>query len=175
MVKTDFRTINYLENGNERQKMAYSCLADLRIFEILKQFNPLLAGTIPINIDIENSDLDIICECVDVDLFYDFLIENFGNQTSFSIAKLVVRNTASIVASFESKEFSIEIFGQNCPSHLQNAFLHMLAENLVLQENGEAFRQEIIQLKRLGYKTEPAFAKALNLSGDPYDAILSLL
>ncbi len=32
----------------------------------------------------------------------------------------------------------------------------------------KAFRQEIIALKKQGYKTEPAFAMALGLKGDPY-------
>ncbi len=174
MQKMDFSSIKYLKNGNDRQKMAYRCLTDLRLFEILEQFNPILAGTIPINIDIENSDLDIICECVDVDLFYNFLIDNFGNQTSFSIAKLVVRNVASIVANFESNEFSIEIFGQNCPTKFQYAYLHMLAEHNALQQGGEKMRHEIIKLKLQGYKTEPAFAKVLCLNGDPYEAVLKL-
>lgn len=174
MAKIDFSTIKYLKNGNDRQKKAYRCLTDLRLFELLKQFNPILAGTIPINIDIANSDLDIICEYIDVDVFYNFLIKNFSNQTSFSIAQIVVRNAASIVANFEFNGFPIEIFGQNCPPKFQNAYLHMLAEYNALQQGGETLRQEIIKLKLQGYKTEPAFAKALFLNGDPYEAVLKL-
>ena len=170
-----FKSIDYLAKGNDIQKKAYCCIVDLRLFEILKQFNPLLAGTIPININIENSDLDIICECSNTDLFYQFLTDKFSSHSSFCISRQTVRDVDSVIASFESNGFCIEIFGQNCPSHLQNAYLHLLAENKVLQEKGEAFRQEIISLKLLGYKTEPAFAKALHLNGDPYDAILKLL
>ncbi|RZL37072.1 MAG: DUF4269 domain-containing protein, partial [Pedobacter sp.] len=57
----DFQDISYLKNGNERQKSAYQTLIKYQIFEKLSGFNPLLAGTIPIDIDIPESDLDIIC------------------------------------------------------------------------------------------------------------------
>ncbi|MNO76159.1 hypothetical protein D3C76_672280 [compost metagenome] len=36
------------------------------------------------------------------------------------------------------------------------------------------FRERIILLKTSGWKTEPAFAKALGLEGDPYEALLEL-
>jgi len=48
----------------------------------------------------------------------------------------------------------------------------MLILHRLLQERGEAFRREIIALKQRAYKTEPAFAKALGLEGDPYLALL---
>ena len=43
---------------------------------------------------------------------------------------------------------------------------------MLLQRHGAAFRQKIFQLKQSGFKTEPAFAQALNLDGDPYLALL---
>ncbi|WP_050009687.1 DUF4269 domain-containing protein [Flavobacterium sp. B17] len=70
----DFTTINYLKTGNQKQKRAYEILTKYRIFEKLKDFSPLLAGTIPIEIDTEESDLDIICE-VDLRFKEDFLDE----------------------------------------------------------------------------------------------------
>lgn len=38
----------------------------------------------------------------------------------------------------------------------------------------EDLKSRVIELKRSGLKTEPAFAKALGLAGDPYVAILKL-
>jgi hypothetical protein len=58
----DFTTIDYLKEGNDRQKKAYEVLLKYKIFEKLSNYSPLLAGTVPIEIDIEGSDLDIICE-----------------------------------------------------------------------------------------------------------------
>ncbi|MGV2488720.1 UNVERIFIED_CONTAM: DUF4269 domain-containing protein, partial [Bacillus mycoides] len=57
----NFDNIEYLQHGNNRQRQAYSILTNNQILSKLKQFDPILVGTIPINIDIENSDLDIIC------------------------------------------------------------------------------------------------------------------
>jgi hypothetical protein len=59
----NFRNIEYLKFGNERQKLAYSEIRKLHIFEKLKKYNPILTGTIPIEIDLPESDLDMICEC----------------------------------------------------------------------------------------------------------------
>ncbi len=58
----NFKDITYLKEGTIRQKEAYKVLLELNIFELLKNFKPILLGTIPINIDIESSDLDIICQ-----------------------------------------------------------------------------------------------------------------
>jgi len=49
---------------------------------------------------------------------------------------------------------------------------HLIIEHKLLIKNGEDFRQQIIKLKRQGHKTEPAFAIALDLSGDPYMELL---
>ena len=59
----DFKDIGYLKNGNLRQQNAFDVLSELDIFEKLKEYNPILPGTIPIEIDLPKSDLDIICEC----------------------------------------------------------------------------------------------------------------
>jgi hypothetical protein len=49
----------------------------------------------------------------------------------------------------------------------------MLIEHHLLNYYDEEFRLKIVSLKEQGYKTEPAFAKVLNLKGDPYQALLN--
>ena len=66
----------------------------------------------------------------------------------------------------------IEIFGQAIAVTEQQAFRHMLAEHFLLKKYGEPLRKEVIELKKAGLKTEPAFAKALMLEGNPYQSLL---
>ncbi len=169
----DFTRIDYLKNGNERQKRAYEVLAKHHIFEKLKEYSPILAGTIPIEIDIDGSDLDIIFE---VDLRFE---EDFLDDLMFSrfiphdvdVEHPIVNGEKCITLNFMLEGFPIEIFGQNKPTKQQNAYLHMIAEYKILQEEGEEFKQKIIELKKQGIKTEPAFGILLGLE-NPYEDLL---
>lgn len=170
----NFRNIEYLKKGNTRQQLAYSEIIDLKIFEILKKYNPILVGTIPINIDLSESDLDIICECKNHSIFSKVLVSHFGNKTNFKINTIKLNGITSTIAEFKTTHFIFEIFGQDIPSNKQNAYRHMIVEHQILEKEGDTFRKEIIKLKSKGLKTEPAFAKLLELSGDPYIELLKL-
>ncbi|SOD20430.1 DUF4269 domain-containing protein [Pedobacter xixiisoli] len=169
----NFLNIEYLKIGNTKQRSAYQTLVNLQILEKLKAYKPILTGTIPINIDIENSDLDIICFWENKQEFSATLTNLFGEKKEFKIREGKTGEQEIVVCNFKLDDFEMEIFGQNIPSEQQNAYLHMLIEHQILQERGEGFRLKIIELKRSGYKTEPAFAKLLRLDGDPYEALLS--
>lgn len=168
----NFDSIEYLQNGNEKQRQVYSILTNNQILSKLKKFDPILVGTIPINIDIENSDLDIICSFSDKQEFQNSITANFSNEKSFKIRENPYLETRAIVANFFLDGFEVEIFGQTIPTKHQLAYSHMIIEHNLLNKYGEVFRREIIELKRQGHKTEPAFAIALNLSGDPYMELL---
>ena len=53
----NFNNIDYLQHGNDRQRQVYSILANNKVLSKLKQFDPIIVGTIPIKIDIENHEL----------------------------------------------------------------------------------------------------------------------
>ncbi|BEV06348.1 DUF4269 domain-containing protein [Chryseobacterium gambrini] len=169
----DFKKIDYLKRGNEKQKKAHEVLTKYQILEKLKDYSPILAGTIPIEIDIEDSDLDIICEVTDFTEFEKTLSEMFS-EFDLKIEKITVNNDQAIVLNFKLEEFPIEIFGQSRPATKQNAYLHMIAEYKILQEKGEDFKQKIIKLKKQGIKTEPAFGILLNLE-KPYEDLLKMI
>jgi len=168
----DFIDITYLQKGNNKQQEVYNVLTYLDLFETLKPYTPALTGTIPIDIDVENSDIDIICYCRNLDEFRDKITENYETQDEFEIKIKDIRNNKTVVARFKSQGFAIEIFGQNRAVTAQEAYRHMLIEHKILQEKGSEFRNKVIDLKNKGYKTEPAFAKLLNLTGDPYIELL---
>ncbi|WP_221392301.1 DUF4269 domain-containing protein [Dyadobacter sp. NIV53] len=167
---TNFDNIEYLKLGNEKQHLAYEVLAKNRIFHLLEEFDPVLAGTIPIQIDIENSDLDILCYWSDKQYFIKTIKQVFSSKNDFQIRENDTLN--AVISTFEIGEFEIEIFGQNIPTRQQNGYRHMIVEHHLLRKLGEAFRLKIIELKKQGYKTEPAFALALKLDGDPYSELL---
>ncbi|MCY0969931.1 DUF4269 domain-containing protein [Chryseobacterium wangxinyae] len=171
----DFTKLTYLKVRNERQTRAYEVLTKYRIFQVLESYSPILAGTIPLEIDIDGSDLDIICE---LDFTFE---EDFLDDISFSkmipsnadvkVEYPIINGEKSITINFMLEEFSIEIFAQNKPTIQQNAYLHMIAEYKILKEKGEDFKQKIIELKKKGIKTEPAFGILLNLE-NPYEDLL---
>lgn len=169
---TDFTNIEYLKNGNQRQVQAFEVLTQNKILSNLSEFDPILVGTIPINIDIENSDLDIVCHWKNKTEFIDKLNSIFRQENEFKIREILLNNNESIVVNFRIQGFEIEIFGQNTPVKNQNGYKHMIIEHEILQAKGENFRLEIIKLKQNGYKTEPAFAFLLGLKGDPYAELL---
>lgn len=167
----DFTKIDYLKNGNDKQKRAYEVLTKYHIFEKLKRFSPILAGTFPIEIDIDGSDLDIICEVKDENEFIEILNHILPEGVDFKIETHIINTEKCIVLNAVLEEFPIEIFGQNKPTTHQNAYRHMLAEYKILEEKGADFKQKIIELKKNGIKTEPAFGLLLNL-GNPYEDLL---
>ena len=170
----DFKKIDYLRAGNEKQKRAYKVLTKNRIMDLLKEFDPILVGTIPINIDLEQSDLDIICYFENKDRLEKLLTKEFGDAEKFKTWENTTHTIPAIIANFYLDGFEIEIFGQNIPTEEQMGYRHMLVEYKLLEERGETFRQRIRELKAEGYKTEPAFAFELGLEGDSYDALLEL-
>ena len=170
----DFLKIDYLKHGNERQKAAYQVLTKHHVFEKLKNFNTILTGTIPINIDIPKSDLDIICFYHNKVDFIDRIVGDFGKEKNFLLKSTIINDNETVIANFWIDEFEVEIFGQNIPTTAQNAYKHMIIEHQILTKMGEEFRLKIIKLKNDGYKTEPAFAMLLGLSGNPYNALLQL-
>jgi len=170
----NFKNPSYLQNGNKRQKLAYKELEELDLFYKLAKYHPVLCGTIPIEIDTDESDLDIICYCDDLNSLTRDIKIHFSSEIGFFITKKLKRNRMAVITRFETPNFLIEIFGQNLLVEKQMAYRHMLIEARLLEENNGHFRKKIIELKKSGLKTEPAFAKLLGLSGDPYEALLEL-
>ncbi|RKE77063.1 DUF4269 domain-containing protein [Chryseobacterium sp. AG363] len=169
----DFTRIDYLKDGNERQKKAYEILTKYRVFDKLKDYSPILAGTVPIEIDIKGSDLDLIFE-VDLKYEQDFLDDLLFCQLiphDVEVEYPIVNGEKCMTLNFMLEGFPIEIFGQNKPTKQQNAYLHMMAEYKILKEKGEEFKQRIIELKKQGIKTEPAFGILLGLE-NPYEDLL---
>lgn len=169
---TQFDTIGYLKSGQLRQVMAYNTLTKYKVIELLAAYTPVLAGTIPIGIDVDGSDLDVLCYWHDKETFINTIKKSFSGKKGFVLKDYTINDVPTIKANFYIDGFEVEIFGQNIPVKEQSGYRHMIIEHKILEHKGIEFRKEIIRLKSQGIKTEPAFAMLLGLEGNPYEALL---
>ncbi|WP_050613911.1 DUF4269 domain-containing protein [Bacillus testis] len=167
-----FDDIDYLALGNEKQILAYKAIKNLGIMESLAEYNPVLCGTIPIGIDIAGSDLDLIMEVSDFERFMEKVEMLYGNKENFKIKRLLIREVPVVKVNFIFEGFEFELFGQPQPVKEQYAYLHMMIVNAVMKRFPN-MRNDVIYLKKQGYKTEPAFCKVLGLKGDSYESLLA--
>ncbi|WP_019156359.1 DUF4269 domain-containing protein [Robertmurraya massiliosenegalensis] len=168
-----FRNTNYLKMGNEKQKRAFAAIESLGIMKQLSEYNPTLCGTLPIEMDIEGSDLDMIMEVYDLKRFEEELNIFYRENENYRIKQLIIREQPVVKANFIFEGFEFELFGQPRPIESQYAYLHMLIEDAVIKEFPEV-KAKVISLKQQGFKTEPAFCQVLELEGkDPYESLLT--
>lgn len=172
----DWKDIDYLQKGNSRQRHAYATIKELALWSILQVYDPVIVGTIPLAIDIVSSDIDIICEVVlpNQVMFERTIRYNYGHLPNFKLLHTASQGHRAIVCSFCHSGVTLEIFGQALPTVHQAAFRHLLIGHAILQVGGIEWRTAVHRLKKQGVKTGPAFATLLHLSGDPYEALLTL-
>jgi diadenosine tetraphosphate (Ap4A) HIT family hydrolase len=169
-----FLSLAYLREGTPRQRAAAAALAKLGVFEKLAAFGPLLAGTIPLDVDLPESDLDVLCEVHDLDAFEAAAQASFGHHDGFAAHRAEHQGLPTAVVRFQAEGFAFELFGQPLAAAEQQAFLHLLAEARLLAAGTSDDREAIRTLKAEGLKTEPAFAERFALPGEPYATLRRL-
>ncbi|WP_433772219.1 DUF4269 domain-containing protein [Bacillus wiedmannii] len=168
-----FTSITYLRSGNDKQQKVYEVMNKLNIMEDLVLYSPVLCGTIPIRIDTIQSDLDIVMEVHNFDVFEKEIRSLYGSYEGFKIKKKQINNTETIKGKFRFEGFEFELFGQPRPVRNQSAYKHMIVEHMLLMQHPH-IREEVIHLKKQGLKTESAFAQVLKIDGDPYEELILL-
>lgn len=86
-MQQDWRDLTYLLHGTGTQQAAYCTLGSLQGFPLLHRFAPILVGTIPLDLDVPGSDLDIVCNAANVDDFAQFLFETFSCYPNFDLQR----------------------------------------------------------------------------------------
>ncbi|HEY9045143.1 MAG TPA: DUF4269 domain-containing protein [Ohtaekwangia sp.] len=171
----DFKNVEYLLKGSLVQQRGWQILQECNVLKKLAAFHAVLTGTLPLDLFIAGkSDLDIVCFANDLSLFEQIVEHAFASYTAFEITRKNIRATPSVIARFQYQEFLFELFCQAIPVEKQYAFRHLCIEYSLLQHYGKPLKEQVLQLKQAGIKTEPAFAQALGLSGDPYESLLLL-
>jgi hypothetical protein len=166
----EFRDLSYLAAGSPRQRRVGRLLIEHGVLDRLSGHDPVLAGTIPLGVDLPESDLDILCRAEDPDRFLEAVRAEFGAVGEVR----TIGNRPTAVARFELAEYVVELFAQDRPVDEQEGYRHLVVEARLLALGGLEAIDTIRALKAKGLKTEPAFARWLGLTGDPYHALLDL-
>ncbi|MEI5909363.1 DUF4269 domain-containing protein [Bacillus spongiae] len=160
-----------MQKGSMTQQRAYRVIKQLDIFTKLSSYTPILCGTLPIGIDIEGSDLDIIMNVQRLDDFERQIHSLYHHHNEFRLKRTVIRGKEIVKANFIYQQLEFELFGQAQPVHQQYAYLHMMIEEALLKKI-PYLKENVMTLKKQGYKTEPAFCKILGITGDPYTELI---
>ena len=164
---TDFDSTEYLKLGNKKQQEVYKILSDHGIMIKLNHYSPILTGTIPINIDIKDSDLDIACHFKNKKQFIKDITKCFNGYQDFNVRNTVKNGFETVISKFQIGLYKLEIFDQNRPAKEQESYRHMIIEDKILKLKGADFRKKIIELKKQGFKTE------LELGDNPFQELLN--
>ena len=148
-------------------------LAECGVLEVLTPFDPRVAGTPPLGLELPDSDIDVLCFALDPHRFTDTVWRAFSDAPAFT-AKQWVDPPRAVIACFEVAGWRIEVYGEATPIERQRGWRHFAVERRLLAIGGPNFRAAVLAVRRQGIKTEPAFATVLGLSGDPYIAMVDL-
>ena len=139
----------------------------------LAPFDPHVAGTPPLGLDLPGSDIDVICHATDADAFTRAVWDFAGGFEAFSIHQWT-GDGRPVLAGFRIHGWPVELFGDARPVAQQPGWRHFEIERRLLALGGDGLRTTVMKRRRDGLKTEPAFADILGLDGDPYLALLDL-
>ena len=128
----------------------------------LARFDPHVAGTPPLGLDLPDSDIDVICHAADAQAFANAVWGFAGDFEAFRIHQ------------WTGDGWPVELFGDARPVAQQRGWRHFEIERRLLALDGDELRAAVMKRRRDGLKTEPAFADVLRLEGDPYLALLDL-
>lgn len=143
------------------------------ILRLLQPFDPRVAGTPPLGLDLEASDIDILCHVADRDAFVATVWSALSENSDFRMWQWV-GDGRPVLASFFAQGWDFEIFGGSEPVDRQPGWRHFQVEARLLSLGGQVFRDAVMAQRLRGLKTEPAFAAVLRLPGNPYRGLLDL-
>jgi uncharacterized protein len=158
----------------EKKSKIFSAIIDSQILLDLSRFHPLIVGTYPLDIQLEASDVDVVLSHTNLQEVEECFLKFYSYLPDFKIQSSCILERDTLIAQFTFNSVPFELFAQKLLSFEQNGYRHFHIEERLLKVGGTRFKQNIVNLRKAGLKTEPAFAKALALSGDPYSALSNL-
>lgn len=155
---------------NHKVARANQAIANADILNRLKAFHPQVVSTIFVSLDTADSDIDIVCSYKAQTAFIRTFADAYGDFECYSLRA----NLDYALGQFYYDQFLIEVYASTTPVRLQPAFRHYQMMKRLVDIGGDSFINSVRQLKQRGLKTEPAICQVLDISGDPYAAVLEL-
>lgn len=168
-VKFHHKSLEHIINI-EKDNRIMSFLEEL---SPLKKFSPCISGTLPLGIQTETSDLDVLFCYNDLKEFQKEAKSFFGDKKDFKVKQTEHQGLPTVVINFDHEGLPVEFFCQNKSVFKQQANQHFLVEGRILKVLGPIFKDWVTNLKATGVKTEPAFGEILGLK-EPYQELLDL-
>jgi uncharacterized protein len=158
----------------EQRPMIAVLVSELKLLEIFKNNQPFIAGTIPLAIDGPGADVDFLVTFADPKEFIEICKHDFSSLPEFEVYSKEINDLQYSLCRFDYRGVPVELFCSSLSTFKQNAFLHFQVEEKLLKYGPANWTEEVLNLKSLGVKTEPAFAKLLKSDTDGYKLLLDL-
>lgn len=145
----------------EKKASIYSVLNSEILSSLLKNYNTLVVGTYPLDLENTKSDLDILAQGSFEEVTR--LIQNYVGKESVTIKT----NTLN----FKINETPVQIYVCNQSPTFQQSFQHFQVEEKILKYARSLDLVALKQQRQSNTKNEKAFATALQIVGDEYDVL----
>jgi hypothetical protein len=163
-----------LARGDERQRAAFNVLSELKIFEILKEFTPVLVGALPLGVGLANTAIQLACCAPNLVAFDELCVQRFNSFSQFHLEHILRNDLPTVIAEFRAQNFAIEFVAQPRSVFNQPAVLLLLIEARLLTFSPASAREEIRTLQKAGLSTEDAFDTVFELEGIPLIKLLEI-
>jgi predicted metalloenzyme YecM len=138
----------------------------------LKAWTPLVSGSLPLEIETEQSDLDILLCHSDLSLAASEISNALNEFGKITWKRSVSRQGECLIGELKLKQRPIELFVSRVPVLQQDSHTHFLREYQLLVKHGQTLRDFVRIQKKKGNSTEQAFCNAFGVSSDPYLSLL---
>lgn len=172
-VAPNWRRLDYLAQGNPRQRSAHALLGDGLWDELARRCADVaLVSTVAIGLDRPGSDLDILCQHPDPASLAATLAAQGWQVRSKGEQVWLAEQTRR---GPDGQSWPLELYLTPAPLERLHGWRHLSLMAALLAHFGEPFHQEVRRLRlEDGLKGEAAICRLLGLPGDPYEALLTL-
>lgn len=170
----NWRRLDYLAHGNERQRAAHALLTGTPLWRELQSrcLDVALVSTLAIGLDRPGSDLDILCQHETPAVLAAQFAEQGWQRRALGSDIWLLEQT---LTDADGCSWPIELYVTPARVETLNGWRHLSLMAALIEHFGHPFYRTLLALRlQQGLKGEAAICRLLKLSGDPYQALLTL-